>query len=187
VIQRKDVEPWITILKLEGHIVQEEYDRLQAVFRRLESEGRWRVLLDLSRVGFLGRPCIILLLRQNRKALAHGGAVKLLRLNEVGRASFVSAQVSHLFESFRHESDAVKSFGPVPKVAEVSPPSAIWENVGELRRQALVQEHTISMLIAMLEEKKLLGPGEIDARCALAAERIMLSLRDRLMRSAEDQ
>ncbi len=179
-IQREDVEPWITILHLEGHIVREECDKLETVFQELESENRWRVLLDLSAVGFLGRPAIILLLRQNRKALAHEGGVRLLRPNEVAKASFVSAQVSHLFETYRHRWDAVKSFGAPPTPAEEPSIQAPWTDSVEFHREALMQQHTISMLIAMLEDKRVLNPGEVDIRCAVAAEHILSSLRQRV-------
>ncbi|HPA44308.1 MAG TPA: hypothetical protein PK395_00985 [bacterium] len=188
-IHREDIDPWISVIKPDGHIVEREYGHLDNAFRGLEREGRVRILLDLSEVRFLDRKSIILLLRQNRKVLAKGGAVRLLRPTVAAEASLKSAQVTHLFESFRQFRDAVRSFGPSPESPAEPGKSSESQGVRDLdrpHREALMQQSTISMLIAMLEDKGIIEPGKMGARCAVEAEQIFQALRQRVL-SSESQ
>ncbi|MFH1740995.1 MAG: STAS domain-containing protein [bacterium] len=186
-ILREDLDTSTTIIRPDGHIDKEEYDHLATVFDRLEREGRTHILLDLSHVRFLDRRSIIQLLRHNRKVLSQGGALKLLRPTPEAQASLRSAQVIHLFESYRLQGEAIRSFRmPGSGSKNASTPLVLTEEE-RLRREALMQMSTISMLITMLEDKNAMQTGEMDARWVIEAENIFSALRQRMFRGEADR
>ena len=87
------------------------------------------IVLDCSNVRQMDRSAIHLLLRCLEEAMKRNGDVKLTSIPEAGRATLELTGVSHLFEMFGTNVDALNSFHRLPTEAysQVTAPSGSYQ------------------------------------------------------------
>ncbi len=103
----------IIILDLDGRITAgEEAAHLRETLRRLVTEGKTRVILNLQNVDYIdstGLGALVMGFTSLRKA---GGMLKLLHLSRRNIELLIFTKLETVFEIFDDELDAVNSFFP---------------------------------------------------------------------------
>jgi anti-sigma B factor antagonist len=93
-------------LDLHGH----RLDDLGDILRTLLERGGSRIVLDLDKVRFFDSAGLGELVAWKKRALQHGGDVRLLRPQARVRDVFVLTNLTRVFQIFESEEDAVASF-----------------------------------------------------------------------------
>jgi anti-sigma B factor antagonist len=93
-------------LDLHGHRLED----LGQTLRGLLDRGRSRIVLDLDKVRFMDSAGLGELVAWKKRALDHGGDVRLLRPQQRVRELFVLTAMTRVFQIFDAEADAVASF-----------------------------------------------------------------------------
>src|SRR5262245_33525429 len=93
-------------LDLHGHRLPD----LGQTLRTLLDRGASRIVLDLAKVRFIDSAGLGELVAWKKRALQHGGDVKLLKPNDRVREVFVLTHLTRIFQIFDDEAEAVASF-----------------------------------------------------------------------------
>jgi anti-sigma B factor antagonist len=93
-------------LDLHGHRLDDLGDTLRTLLER----GGSRIVLDLDKVRFFDSAGLGELVAWKKRALQHGGDVKLLRPQARVRDVFALTNLTRVFQIFESEEDAVASF-----------------------------------------------------------------------------
>jgi anti-anti-sigma factor len=102
----------VTILELEGRLVLEEGEiPLRDCVDRLVAEGRTRIVLDLGGITRLDSAGIGMLVCKYLTALRRGGVLKLLHPTPRAEELLHMTRLSTVFEIFKSEDEAIRSFG----------------------------------------------------------------------------
>jgi anti-sigma B factor antagonist len=100
-----------TVLTLSGRLVLEEgEDPLREYVDRLVREGRVRLVLDMAGVTFIDSAGLGTLVGKYVSVHKAGGDIKLLNLTPRTAHLFEITKLTRVFEAFRSEQDAVRSF-----------------------------------------------------------------------------
>ena len=101
----------VVILDLRGRLtVAEESEPAADTVRRLLSEGRTKILLNLAHVPFIDSLGIGDIVRAFTAAKRAGGILRLCGVNGRTRAVLVATQLSSVIDSFESEQSGLESF-----------------------------------------------------------------------------
>ena len=109
-IGQRDVGP-LTILDLRGKLAGEAGEALAQRIEDLIAVGRTRVILNLREVSFIDSAALGELLSKRGGLRDAGGQLKLLHLTDRVWDLMVTTKLELVFETFRSETDAIRSFG----------------------------------------------------------------------------
>ena len=101
----------LTILDLHGKLAGEAGDALAQRIDDLIAVGRTRVILNLRNVSFIDSAALGELLSKRSSLRDAGGQLKLLHLTDRVWDLMVTTKLELVFETFRSEADAIRSFG----------------------------------------------------------------------------
>ena len=105
-IERKDMGA-VTVLRLEGDLDEKGVDALRTEMYNTISDGRSKIVMNLSGVRFISYMGVGVLVERLRKVRAMNGDVKLVALNLYAERLFRMVGVSSLFDTYETESQAV--------------------------------------------------------------------------------
>jgi anti-sigma B factor antagonist len=101
----------VTILDLEGKItIGEGSVSLRSAVRRLIEEGKKKILLNLSGVGYVDSSGIGELVSSYTTINREGGQLKLLKLTQKIRDLLTITKLLTVFDTYDDESEALNSF-----------------------------------------------------------------------------
>jgi anti-sigma B factor antagonist len=101
----------VTILDLEGKItIGEGSVSLRSAVRRLIEEGKQKILLNLSGVGYVDSSGIGELVSSYTTINREGGQLKLLKLTQKIRDLLTITKLLTVFDTYDDESEALNSF-----------------------------------------------------------------------------
>lgn len=101
----------VTILDLSGSIrLGEEEATLREKVKSLLAAGRTKILLNLEQVDYIDSSGIGALVYSFTTARTHGGYLKLLNLSQRVHDVLTLTKLLSVFEEFKDEDEAVKSF-----------------------------------------------------------------------------
>ena len=103
----------VTVIRFRGRRIVEDiniHELGQELFDLVEVEGRQKVLLNFSAVEFLGSAVLSKLISLERKAKAHGGALKLSNIRPEIHEVFKITMLTRLFDIKDEEADALAAF-----------------------------------------------------------------------------
>lgn len=101
----------LTILDLRGKLAGEAGEALAQRIEDLVAVGRTRVILNLRDVSFIDSAALGELLSKHGALRAAGGQLKLLHLTDRVWDLMVTTKLELVFETYRSEADAIRSFG----------------------------------------------------------------------------
>jgi anti-sigma B factor antagonist len=105
----------IVILALSGKLTFRESDGVLEKIQSLGAAGRWKVILDLSRLYYLDSTGLGAIVGGYTSLTKLGGALKLVNPNQRNLHLLLMTQLHTLFEIFSGVRDAVDSFFPERK------------------------------------------------------------------------
>jgi anti-sigma B factor antagonist len=101
----------VTILDLEGKItIGEGSVSLRSAIRRLIEEGKKKILLNLSGVGYVDSSGIGELVSSYTTINREGGQLKLLKLTQKIKDLLTITKLLTVFDTYDDESEALNSF-----------------------------------------------------------------------------
>ena len=101
----------LTILDLHGKLAGEAGEALAQRIDDLIAVGRTRVILNLRNVSFIDSAALGELLSKRSSLRDAGGQLKLLHLTDRVWDLMVTTKLELVFETFRSETEAIRSFG----------------------------------------------------------------------------
>ncbi|MCY4077595.1 MAG: STAS domain-containing protein [Acidobacteria bacterium] len=101
----------LTILDLHGKLAGESGEALAQRIDDLIAVGRTRVILNLRSVSFIDSAALGELLSKRSSLRDAGGHLKLLHLTDRVWDLMVTTKLELVFETFRSETEAIRSFG----------------------------------------------------------------------------
>ena len=105
----------VTILDIGGRItIQEGADLLRDAVRRLVSQGRVNLVLNVQAVPYVDSTALGEIIRAHTTVVRQGGAVKLLHVTPRVRELLTMTRLLAVFDAFEGEAEAVASFRTVP-------------------------------------------------------------------------
>jgi anti-sigma B factor antagonist len=106
-IQERDV---VTILSLEGNIMQEDVTMMRNRLEDLMHNGKVKVVLDMNRVSYLSSMCLAVIIDvKNRLSVLHGD-LKLAAVNQLIKNLFEMTRLIKKIEIYDSIDDACGSF-----------------------------------------------------------------------------
>jgi anti-anti-sigma factor len=96
----------------------------QELFHLVERKNRKKLIVSLASVNILSGATLGRLITLNKKAAAHGGAVKLSSMNADISLVFSVTRLDGLFDIEKDEHDALEAFGAEPAKKGISAPAA---------------------------------------------------------------
>ncbi len=108
-IRQRDVGP-VTILDLTGKLAGEASETLADRLDDLIDAGRNQLILNLGGVSFVDSAGLGGLLSKRAAVIRAGGSLKLLNLTERVWDLMVTTKLEMVFDTFRTEDDALRSF-----------------------------------------------------------------------------
>jgi len=108
-IVQRDVGP-VTVLDLAGKLAGEAGETLTDRIDDLLAAGRRQLILNLRNVSFVDSAALGGLLASHTTVARAGGRLKLLGLTERVRDLMVTTRLETVFDTFRAEDDALRSF-----------------------------------------------------------------------------
>jgi anti-sigma B factor antagonist len=101
----------VTVLDMDGKItIGEGSVALRSVVRRLIEEGKKKILLNLSNVGYVDSSGIGELVSSFTTVNREGGQLKLLNLTQKIRDLLAITKLLTVFDTYKEESEALNSF-----------------------------------------------------------------------------
>jgi anti-sigma B factor antagonist len=101
----------VTILDMDGKVtIGEGSVALRAAIRRLIGEGKKKILLNLSGVGYVDSSGIGELVSSFTTVNKEGGKLKLLNLTQKIQDLLAITKLLTVFDTFENESDALNSY-----------------------------------------------------------------------------
>ena len=109
----------VTILDIGGRItVQDGADTFREAVRRLASQGRWDLVVNVQGVPYVGSTALGEIVRAYTTVIRKGGSLKLLNLSARVHELLAMTSLVAVFDCFETEAQAVESFG-IPPIAQV--------------------------------------------------------------------
>ncbi len=105
-VERTDIGG-VTVLRLQGDIDETGVDALRTAMYECISDGRTKLVLNLSSMRFISYMGVGVLVERLRKLRAKGGDMKLVGINLYTQRLFRMVGVQSLFDTFENESKAV--------------------------------------------------------------------------------
>ena len=107
----------VTILDIGGRItLQEGADLLGDAVRRLVSQGRVHLVLNVQAVPYIDSTALGEIIRAYTTVVRQGGSVKLLHVTARVRELLTMTRLLAVFDAFEGEAEAVASFRGLPPV-----------------------------------------------------------------------
>lgn len=101
----------VTILEMDGKItIGEGSTALREAVRKLVSEGKKKILLNLEKVGYMDSTGLGELIASYTTLSREGGQLKLLNLDSKLQDLLVITKLLTVFDVYNSESDALSSF-----------------------------------------------------------------------------
>lgn len=108
-ITERQVET-VTVLALSGKLTLDDAGHLKGKVSSLFTEGRKKIVLNLSEVAFIDSSGLGELVSCHTTASREGGAVKLANVGKRGQDLLVITKLNMVFDVYGSESEAVASF-----------------------------------------------------------------------------
>ena len=108
---RRDDSGEVTVLRLDGKLMGgPDADKFQSQVKELVSEGRSKVLLDLSKVSWVNSTGLGILISGYTTIQNSGGSMRLVGANKRIDQIFMVTKLHTIFQSFDSEEEAIASF-----------------------------------------------------------------------------
>ena len=104
--ERKDTGA-VTVLRLQGDIDEMGVDALRTSLYECISDGRFKLVLNLSGIRFISYMGVGVLVERLRKVRALNGDLKLVGINLYTQRLFRMVGVSALFDAYDSETQAI--------------------------------------------------------------------------------
>jgi len=108
-------DPQITTVEVRGRLVAARASRLEKVLAEAGERAGYRLLVNMSSVGYIGSSGLRVLLSALKTARQHGGDLKLVAVDPAVRNVFRMVGFHHLFDFYDSESEAVQALGEVSR------------------------------------------------------------------------
>ncbi len=103
----------VTVIRLAGRVsLGEESGQLRNKIKQVLEEGKTRIVLDLSEVGYIDSSGLGTLVSGYTSAQNRGASIKLANLTKKVDEQLNITKLVTVFEVFGSTEDAIKSFGP---------------------------------------------------------------------------
>jgi anti-sigma B factor antagonist len=107
----------VTIIDLNGELVVDEGEReFRAAIDLLVAAGQLNILVDLSKVTYIDSGGVGALVAKYLHVSKRGGQLKLMHLSRRANRVLRTAKLVSVFEVFRDEAEAVRSFTLAPRL-----------------------------------------------------------------------
>lgn len=100
----------VTVLRMEGDLDEGGVNTLRSALYECIGDGQYRLVLNLSEVGFISYMGVGVLVERLRKLRAFNGDMKLVGINLYTERLFRMVGISALFETFESETQAIRGF-----------------------------------------------------------------------------
>jgi anti-sigma B factor antagonist len=100
----------ITVVLLEGNIMQEDVAIFRSRLEDLVRSGRIKIILDLNGVNFLSSMCLAVIVETKNQLAGKQGDIKLASVNFLVKNLFDLTRLSDKFEMFNTVEEAMLSF-----------------------------------------------------------------------------
>ncbi len=107
---QKDFVDDITVLTLTGELDSRGNQLLDKELKELTREGRYKIILDIAAIRFLGSQTLSLLLANLKEVRAGGGNIKILNAQRAVLQYLKSNRIIELFEFFVSRAEAINSY-----------------------------------------------------------------------------
>lgn len=101
----------VTVLRFDGDLGGSDEADLKKLFVDLRREAKDRVVVDMTRVGFMDSTVIGVLVWGMKNLREVGGDYRLFGLTPAVQRLFAVTRLDHAFRIFPGEEEAVRSFG----------------------------------------------------------------------------
>ncbi len=117
-IERKSEGKHAVVLAVSGTIQGgPDADAFQSTMRELVLEGRRNVLLDMQGVNWINSTGLGILISGHTSLKRSGGTMKIVHLTERVESLFAVTKLNLVFEVFKDEIEALRSFRPAEEPA----------------------------------------------------------------------
>ena len=106
----KRSDPEVLVMDIEGELDMYEAPSIKSAIRNEVDKGCSNVILNLGNISYIDSSGIGALISGLQHVHKNGGKLKLLKINETVRRSFMLVNIFKLFEAFDSEEEAIKSF-----------------------------------------------------------------------------
>ena len=104
--ERKD----ITVVLLEGNVMQEDVALFRSRLDDLVRSGRIKIVLDLNGVDFLSSMCLAVIVETKNQLLRKQGDIKIAVVNFLVKNLFDLTRLSHKFDIYASVEEAAMEF-----------------------------------------------------------------------------
>ena len=109
----------VTVVDIGGRItVQDGTDTFRDAVRRLASQGRWNLVVNVQGVPYVDSTALGEIVRAYTTVIRKGGSLKLLHLTARVHELLAVTSLVAVFDCFETEAEAVESFR-IPPIAQV--------------------------------------------------------------------
>jgi anti-sigma B factor antagonist len=105
----------ISVIFIEGNVLQETAQALKKKLQDLAQEGKIRLVLDLNASDYISSTCLSIIAEIKKKVNGLGGDLKLSRPNKLVRNLLEATNLIKVIETFNDVDAAVKSFAYLKK------------------------------------------------------------------------